>query len=74
MRLSSVGLAWFREPQMWRRVELVAVPRTTTENRRVFEVLPVAPAHLPPGQRGTSSYQTIAETQRPRAPLIDDWF
>jgi hypothetical protein len=73
MRISSVGTVWFREPLVWKRVELVAVSRTTTQNRRVFEVLPTVPAHLPPGQREASTYQTIAEAQ-PRALQIDDWF
>jgi len=73
MRISSVGTVWFREPLTWRRVELVAVPRTT-ENRRVFEVVPPSPVNLPRGERETSAYQTIADAQPARAPMIDDWF
>ena len=71
MRISSVGTVWHRETLQWKRVELVAVPRTT-ENRRVFEVLPSSPAQLAPGQREAATY--VATKAEPRAPLIDDWF
>jgi len=74
MRISSVGTVWHRESLVWKRVELIATPRTTTENRRVFEVAPPSPVNLPRGQRETSAYQSIADADQPVAPKIDDWF